>query len=121
MKKKVIAFTLLAMLLGGGATYAATSNYYADLVTNQKEQLEGILKASHAEREKEIGQEVHHDMVMYASTQRDELLQRMQVYLKENMAGEQQERMNMHSKEIDKAVEQLEKELKAYIDSLANN
>lgn len=117
MKKKIIALTLASFLVGGGLTYAAT-NYYADLVLSQEQQLKDLLLEQYETREKEIGQQVHHDMVMYASTQRDALLERMEQYLKDKLDGEQQDRMNMHAEEINKAIESLEVELTEYIDGI---
>lgn len=117
--KVFVPLVLISMLVGGGLTYAAT-NYYADLVTNQKEQIQKELEQAYEERQAEIGKQVHNDMVMYASTSRDAMVERLKKYMNEKLNQEPQDRMNKHSAEIDKAVSQLEKELEKYIDNLGD-
>ncbi|MFC4558022.1 hypothetical protein ACFO3D_07350 [Virgibacillus kekensis] len=118
MKKKVMIMTLCALLLGGGVTYAAATNYYANLLARQQGQMEDIIEKKYNERINEIGEQVHHDMVMLASTERDRILKEAEEYLKTKLDAEQQARMNEHSKAIKAESERILKELKAKIDEL---
>lgn len=117
MKKTIVTVALTASLISSGVTFAAT-NYYADLVTGQKEQIKTELLNEYKERKQHMSKQVHNDMVMYASTSRDKLVKEVNSYMQEKLNQEQQDRMNMHAAEINKAVESLEADLKAYIDEL---
>lgn len=118
MKKKVAVLMLAGALIGSSVTYAATSNYYADLVLNQKEQIQKELDKTYIDKHNEMSKQVHNDMVMKASTSRDEMVDRLHKYMDQQIRTEQQKRMNSHTSAIDSAAKQLESELKQYIDDM---
>lgn len=118
MKKKIaVSLIIGAFLLGGGTVFAA-GNYYADLVLGQKEQIKEGINQAYDQRQEEIGKQVHNDMVMLVSTEVEGMKERLDQKLKEGLDAEQNRRMNIHSKEIKNAAEQLEIELNDYITDL---
>ncbi|MFD1037136.1 hypothetical protein ACFQ3N_01665 [Virgibacillus byunsanensis] len=118
MKKKVIIITLVALLFGSGVTYAAANNYYSKLLAGQQGQMKDIIEEKYDERSSEVGEQVHHDMVMFVSTERDRILKEAQAYLKTKMDMDQKERMNEHSQAIQDESERILRELKLKIDEL---
>ncbi|MGP4106103.1 hypothetical protein [Virgibacillus sp. L01] len=121
MKKKIIVLTLGALLLGSGVTYAAATNYYADLLAGQQGQMGDIIEQGYEERVNEVGEQVHHDMVTYVSTERDRILKEAQAYLKTKLDKEQQDKMNEHSQAIQAESERILNELKLKVDELIEN
>ncbi len=121
MKKKIVILTIGALLLGSGVTYAAAANYYAELLAGQQGQMEDIIEQNYEERINEVGEQVHHDMVMYVSTERDQILKEAQAYLKTKLDKEQQDRMNEHSQAIQAESERILDELKLKVDKLIEN
>lgn len=117
-KKTMIVALVLSFMLGGVSTYAATKNYYAELLLNQKEQIQNELKEVYQERNKHTGKQVHNDMVMYVETKRQDILDEMHAYIDEKIGSDVNNRLNEHTKHVDEAADQLVKELKEYIDSL---
>lgn len=120
MKKFMGTFILsiVMMFIGGFVTYAATSNYYADLLYRQKEQIQNQLEEIYNERNKQVGKMVHNDMVMYVETKRNYVIEEMERYIDEKVYSDVNRRLNEHSKYVDEAADRLIEELKEYIDSL---
>lgn len=119
MKKKVMVLTIVgSFLFGSLTTYAATSNYYANLLLGQKEQIQDQLKETYNERIKQTNQMIHHDMVMYVETKRNDIINEMNEYIDQKVGSDVNNRLNEHSQYVNKAADDLVKELKEYIDSL---
>lgn len=118
MKKKVLALTIIGSFLLGGVTSFAATNYYADLLLGQKDQMKEELEKVYLERSKHTGKHVHNDMIMYVETKRQDILDEMYDYIDEKIGSDVNNRLNEHTKYVDEAAEQLVKELKEYIDNL---
>lgn len=117
MKKKILVLVAVgSLLVGSGVTFAMT-NYYYQLLLDQSDSIKQELSDHYDEEIERIGTQVHNDMVMYVETKKNEVVTNAHSYLDDKLVNEQQDRMNEHTKEIDKAADQLEAELKAYIDS----
>ncbi|WP_404452717.1 hypothetical protein LG329_01015 [Virgibacillus necropolis] len=120
MKKKVIALTVIAFLIGGSMTFAAT-NYYAKMLENQQGQMEAQIEKEYQERIEEIGTQVHHDMVMFVETERLRVLDEAQAYMKQKLDQVQTDRMNAHADAIQAEADRILEELKRKVDELTAN
>lgn len=116
MSKKVLFGFIAGMFLFVGVGFAA-GNYYAEMVMNQKEQIEDELQGYFMEQNAARGQQHHHDMTTYVYTQVEKLKERMYEYINTKVAADGNKRLNEHAEAVDKAIEQLEKELKQKIDT----
>ncbi|PAV30237.1 hypothetical protein CIL05_07150 [Virgibacillus profundi] len=117
MKKKVVGLLMVGLLLGGTVTYAAT-NYYADLILNQEDQMMNEISEYYNQNFKERGELQHRDMVHYATMERESLMDRMKSKIDEKVASDADNRRKEHVKHIDNAVTGLEEELLNYINEL---
>lgn len=117
MKKKIISLTIIAFLLGSAVTFAA-SNYYADLLTGQQEQIIQEIEEVYTTRQDEIGQQIHHDMVMVVETERQRVMNEAEGYLKQKLNVDQQGRMDEHTAAIQAEADRIIKEIKIEIDEL---
>lgn len=118
MKKEVFVLTAIAFLIGSSVTFAAT-NYYADMLENQHGQMEAQVEKEYQERIEEIGNQVHHDMVMFVETERQRVLGEAQTYMKQNLDQVQKDRMNAHADAIQSEADRILEELKTKIDELS--
>ena len=118
MKKKIISLLIAGMALGGAVTYGAVSNYYTDILKVQQPSMEKELEEHYNELNSEIGRQVHADTILYVDIKRNELLQGAHDYLDETMGGEAQRRLNSHRQAIDEMAEQIEQELRQFVDEL---
>lgn len=119
MKKKIVAIAIVAFLAGGGVVFAA-SNYYADMVTAQKNRISGELEEYYTSKFEERSGQQHNDLVLMVNTEVEDLKTRMYVYIDKKIHRDAQDRINAHSVEIKAAVEQLENELKQDIEGWGN-
>ncbi|WP_087973588.1 hypothetical protein [Oceanobacillus rekensis] len=117
MKKKIISLTILAFLLGSAVTFAA-SNYYADLLAEQQEQIEQGIEEVYKARQDEISEQIHHDMVTVVETERQRVMNEAESYLKQKLSEEQQGRMNEHTAAIRAEADRIIEEIKIEIDQL---
>lgn len=117
-KWKTITLLVIFVLFTNTITFASASKYYSDMLVSQKEQMQEQLAEDYNKKYKEQGQLNHRDMVTQVEVERVALMDRLDHYMDEKIKAESKERMKKHYEELNKAVEQLEKELKEYIDNL---
>ena len=121
MNKKIIALVTAFMLLGSTATYALTSNYYANLLLNQKDQMKAEITKQYEAWNDEVGQQIHRDLVTKVATEREKVESEVDSYLKEKINADITKRLNQNTVEIQKAAEELKAELKQHIDDTFTN
>ncbi|MFC4025012.1 hypothetical protein ACFOUV_14555 [Oceanobacillus longus] len=117
MKKKTITLTILTFLAGATVTFAGT-NYYADLLAGQKEQIKQEVEEVYEVRQAEMGEQIQHDMVMVVETERQRIMEEAESYLNQKLNEQQQGRMNEHTAEIQAEADRILEELKIEIDQL---
>lgn len=118
MKTKVTALVTAAFLAGGTVTFAATTNYYADLLARQQEQMEEEITDFYTERYKEVGQLQHRDMVTSVELARQEILKEAERYAEEVIQRDANKRRKEHQEAINKEKERILAEIKEMINSL---
>lgn len=118
MKKKFAAILMAgAFLIGGTVTYAA-SNYYADLLSGQQEQMSKEVKRNYEKLSQEIGEVQHHDMVSFVEDRRQEILDEVNEYAKVKISNDATARREEHTRAVNQEVERMVKELKEFVDTL---
>lgn len=120
LKAKVAALTAAAFIAGGTVTFAATTNYYADLLARQQEQMEEEITKFYTERYKEVGQMQHRDMVTSVELARQEILEEAERYAEEVIQKDAYKRRKEHAEAIQKEKERIMAEIKEMIDNLGD-
>ncbi|PKR79177.1 hypothetical protein CEY16_05365 [Halalkalibacillus sediminis] len=108
--KKVIAFLLVGLLLGSGTTYAA-SNYYADLLGNQEDQIKNELMKFYEEQSKMRNKQVHNDLVIYVASQRQDLIDYFEPIIQDEINREAVNSQSEHAEAVDEKVKQLKEKI----------
>lgn len=120
MKKKVVFLMLASFIVGGVVSFAAT-NYYADMVLNQKDMIKDEITEHYTKVYSERGQQQHHDMTAVVWTEVESLKERLKDYATEKVHSDADGRYEEHVRAIQEAIEQVEAEMIEYIDSLGDS
>lgn len=120
MKKVVGSIIAGVLLVGITATtvYATVSNYYAELLYNQKEQMQIEVKEVYDELSQRNGEDNHRNLVVYVDGKRIEILDNVTEHVKSVVTEDSRGRLEEHTKIIDEVAEQLEAELIEYVNQL---
>jgi hypothetical protein len=120
IKNKVIAI-LITITMSSTITYAATNNYYSELLSGQEDQIKTDILNLYNEKEQEAGKRNHNDLVLKVENEKQEIVSEMNKYLEDRIREEANIRLNDSTKEIEAKSEEMKISTKAYIDSLFDN
>ncbi|MDQ0352357.1 5-methylthioribose kinase [Alkalibacillus filiformis] len=105
--KKILLPLIVGLILGGSITVYASSNYFADALSNQDEQIKNILMEHYEDMYKQRGQQQHTDMMSVVQSEREAILDYFKPKIEELVHDEADQRREEHIKAIEQASNEL--------------
>ncbi|GAA0469694.1 hypothetical protein [Alkalibacillus silvisoli] len=115
--KKVLLSLTIGLILGGSITvFASGSNYFADALSNQDEQIKNILMDHYEEIYQQRGQKQHTDMMSVVQSEREEIMEYFKPKIEELVHDEADQRREDHINAIEQAASELREDIYEMLD-----